>query len=390
MTKLVRKSMLERQLSRDDVVQESWESWADYASDVDTSTVEHSYYYDDNETIDALHGKMMSAPFVVQWQWVGGGGKRYSFSADANRALETYYHAYQVGDCLQDENVQLHSGSCMYNINFELMTQENTSSGRRREIVREINLAQWSWAGCEGTRWHKFSQDATHWLEQSYQDWCDASGCAQGVLEINDTMYEIDLDRMTQRNQTTGRERSINRKLTTYEAESGDLSPILDTPTLNGKKSKCEAREVVLKVAFDGDRRRLQFQWDSDADCDGSFKKLCTVVCIGFNLEATSQLSFRYKDDDGDLCTLVPDTLHDCFSFSSNGVLNLVAEQAAFPSGARESVSPSTGNLKSCAISISSPPATPRNRSGSTPRLPIDEEYDSTWSLIEFSTDSAK
>jgi len=318
-------------------------------------------------------------------------GKRHAFAADSNRALEKYYQAYQAGGCLQDEKVELHIGGCTYKIDFELMTQRNTLSGRRRDIVREVLVAQWSWAGVEGTRWHHFHQDANNWLEQSYQEWCDDSGCARGVLQINGTRYEIDLQSMTQRNQTTGRKRSINHKLGTYEAESADVSSMHDcTPTLDGKKSKCAARDTILKVAFNGDRRRLHFQWEPDVDCEASFRNLSTIVCTGFNLEANSQLSFRYKDDDGDLCTLVPETFHDCFSFSCDGVLNLVAQQAALPSGVRESVLSSTANIASCSISISSPPSTPRKVSSSSPRLPIDEEYYSTWSLIELPTDSAK
>merc|ERR1712039_160256 len=149
------------------------------------------------------------------------------------------------------------------------------------------------------------------------------------------------------------------------------------------------ARDIILKVAFGRDIRRLRFKWDPSADCEESFSQLHTIACIGFNLESNAQLSFRYRDEDGDLCTLVAETFHDCFSFCRDDVLNLVAEQAAFPSVAK--APSSTANLASCAISIASQPSTPRNDAlGGSSIASIDEEYEAAWSVVEVSTDSAK
>jgi len=266
-------------------------------------------------------------------------------------------------------------------------------SGRRRDIVREVYVAQWRWAGAGGDRWHPFDDDANSWLEQSYQEWQCGGGHARGTLQINGHMYEIDLEIMIQQSQNTGRERSIHRQLKRYEADSANVSPIPNmTPMLdNVKNTRCEARDIISKVTFGKDIHRLHFKWHPDANCEDSLGQMHTVVWTGFNLETKPQLSFWYMDDDGDLCTLVRETFHDCLSFRRRGVLNLVAEQASLLSGSKASPSTLTANLPSCAISIASPPSTPRKEnSGGSPFPPIDEEYDSTWSMIELPTDSAK
>merc|ERR1711862_50854 len=142
--------------------------------------------------------------------------------------------------------------------------------------------------------------------------------------------------------------------------------------------SKCAQQEIILKVDIGGDVRRLVFKWDAKAKCEDALEQMRKVVLTGFNLESNPVVSFWYRDDDGDLCTLVPETFRDCLSFARCGVMNLVAEPKESDALARQH-SPAylpglAASLTCGAISIASLPTTPRTSdSGEFQALPIDE-----------------
>jgi len=378
------------------------ERWADCHEDEDHSLGKEPTDMGLSHIGSAIHDALCCAvpfvvPFVVQWHWAGSASRTYTFSHDANAELEQSYQLWQSQGRAGKDMLQLRAGSCSYNIDFEHMTQENVSTGRRRDLSREVYIAQWHWANADGSRWYLFDDEANSWIEQLYQRWQFYDEDPQGMLLINECMYDIDLESMKQRNQVTDRERRIDRKLKRYDAEVADASCTASMSSTHGHAvmSKSAFEELILKVELGGDRRRLLFKWDTNSKCEDALMHMRQVILTGFGLETNPVVSFRYRDDDGDLCTLVPETFRDCLSFARCGVLNLIVEKNESHALARKyspADLPGLATSSLCAaIPIASLPTIPRKEdAGEIQALPIDEEYDSTWSMIELPTDSTK
>jgi len=82
-------------------------------------------------------------------------------------------------------------------------------------------------------------------------------------------------------------------------------------------------------------------------------------------------LSLKYTDSDGDLCSLVEDTLSDCLSFIKDGMLKLVMEiedRARHPSAL-------TSGAPELAL-MASPAGSPRSQPE------IVEEYEQEWAML--------
>lgn len=189
--------------------------------------------------------------------------------------------------------------------------------------------------------------------------------------------------------------------------------------------------EYTLKATFGQDTRRLAVMWPTDACTGTALEEIDKAVRHGFGptLEGSSFV-LKYKDNDGDLCTLVEATFKDFLSFAQDSVLKLAVCQdesprrpaagrgamwepcgepgrepsvEAVPKEASEmcylrsrTLPHSSSDLPDCYdqelqsnaatpwFEISTPPATPRSSAGGsqTPNN-INDEYGFEWSIVE-------
>jgi len=98
--------------------------------------------------------------------------------------------------------------------------------------------------------------------------------------------------------------------------------------------------------------------------------------CIGHHLDQHAEIMLNYTDDDGDVCSLVQETLEDCLSFAHNGVLKLLVEQDGV-----DYTKPSAQAISQGSISIASPRGSPQLNCAF--EHTIDEEYELSWDLVE-------
>lgn len=128
----------------------------------------------------------------------------------------------------------------------------------------------------------------------------------------------------------------------------------------------------VLKVTYKNDTRRLRAQWPIDAHSPDVLASIQSCIAEGFDLPSGCVVPpaffLKYVDNEGDLCTLVKNTLPDFLSMSvQGGTLQMVLEV-----GLQTTSLPGLEDF-----SIATPPTTPRGESS------IEEDYDSMWSLVE-------
>lgn len=83
--------------------------------------------------------------------------------------------------------------------------------------------------------------------------------------------------------------------------------------------------EICLKVDLDGDIRRLRVK-DGGRGEQERWEALNSAICGVFELPP-DQLGLKYKDEDGDMCTLAKGTLHDCVSLAKGSVIRLWAKR---------------------------------------------------------------
>jgi len=171
--------------------------------------------------------------------------------------------------------------------------------------------------------------------------------------------------------------------------------------------------ESTLKVAFNNDMRRVPTSWESDSDAATILFIVKNAVedCFGITVCSEPPYNFvlKYKDDEGDLCSLVEETLEDFLHQGAGGkALKINVERATVPTGlcdALEEVLPPAvvmghaleidasaghndgaeeeeGQMDRAAVSqqdfsIATPPSTPR------PGFTIEDDYDAVWSMVE-------
>jgi len=126
-------------------------------------------------------------------------------------------------------------------------------------------------------------------------------------------------------------------------------------------------RHVTLKASHGSDMRRLPMTWPADASHAEMYAAICLAVQHGFSsvFKTGSMFDLKYVDDDGDMCSLVVETMDDWLSFGSDGILRLVV-------------------VHRLNASMASPVALPRTQSGEPEsNNEIGEEYDVAWSLVE-------
>jgi len=84
---------------------------------------------------------------------------------------------------------------------------------------------------------------------------------------------------------------------------------------------------LLLKVDLGGDLRR--FYAKEGTDLDETWENLVQAVRKGFDIKEEGEFTFKYKDDEGDACTLVSETLQDCIALATGGPMRLQASFVA-------------------------------------------------------------
>jgi len=149
----------------------------------------------------------------------------------------------------------------------------------------------------------------------------------------------------------------------------------------------------VLKVCMEGDTRRIRVAWPVGATPNAVLVAITAAVRHGFNLPlVTADIAVKYRDDEGDLCTLAEPTLHDFLDLSRGGPLRLFAvlqgqqeeEVEATPAPETSAALPAVSGLAE--FSIATPPASPRpGLGGAAAAAAMEEEPEEelAWTLVE-------
>lgn len=82
---------------------------------------------------------------------------------------------------------------------------------------------------------------------------------------------------------------------------------------------------MILKVDFDGDMRRINMTLSEDAPASQKFKDIRLAVAQGFDMEESMLPGLKYKDEEGDVCTLVEASVEDLLELSNSGTIRLLA-----------------------------------------------------------------
>lgn len=184
----------------------------------------------------------------------------------------------------------------------------------------------------------------------------------------------------------------------------GAVASIADVPAEVSK---------VIKVTCGKDMRRLHIIWPSAAPPAVIVCAIQNAVetCFGICISSHSPRDYllKYTDEEGDLCTLVKETVEDFLQLSLGPTMKLTLEKSTLDSefemvGAAEAVSSDVNEDIDCEESaaaedvegikdepasekqdffISSPPATPRAGCSCSTESSIEEDYDASWNLVE-------
>lgn len=103
------------------------------------------------------------------------------------------------------------------------------------------------------------------------------------------------------------------------------------------------AEPRTLKVEFEADLRRFRLRLTDEKGPANQIRAIHKAISTGFSLsEDEPALVLKYKDDEGDLCTLVEATLEDFLSQPGDKPLRLVASRALPPVSSLPTASSST------------------------------------------------
>lgn len=80
---------------------------------------------------------------------------------------------------------------------------------------------------------------------------------------------------------------------------------------------------MIIKVDFDRDVRRISMELPEGATSSQTFQAIRTAVAQGFEIDEAALPALKYKDEEGDLCTLVEASVDDMLEFSKGGTLRL-------------------------------------------------------------------
>lgn len=84
----------------------------------------------------------------------------------------------------------------------------------------------------------------------------------------------------------------------------------------------------TVKANLDGDVRRMRVSLSVSATSAETYQEIRAAVVGCFGTEDMNLLSLKYRDEDGDLCTLVPVSVDDMLQLANGGNLNLFASKA--------------------------------------------------------------
>jgi len=304
----------------------------------------------------------------VRWLWWDGKGRHHAFDAVASVWLEEQYQAWEAHG-FHDER-HLNVGDHTYEIDLGFMLQRNTVSGRERSIMRKIESClegvgesssctvsgrSCSVCGCiaEFDAWG----DRTCWCDSCWSTGCCTSGTLVKKGSSLKQAMAAEEDNLEDRAMRASRETVV-----------GDMQP-----ASHSRVSACQQgrntrhRHVTLKASLGNDVRRLLTTWPLDASHENVLAAVRMAVQRGFSSLLKTGLTFelKYADDDGDMCSLVVETMEDWLAFGSDGTLRLVV-------------------VHQLNASIPGPVATP----STLPSEPessntVGEEHDFAWNLVE-------
>jgi len=87
------------------------------------------------------------------------------------------------------------------------------------------------------------------------------------------------------------------------------------------------ASVMIIKVDFEGDMRRISMTLPEDASSSETFQAIRTAVVQGFEADEATFPALKYRDDEGDLCTLVEASVEDMLASAQGGSLRLFASK---------------------------------------------------------------
>lgn len=123
------------------------------------------------------------------------------------------------------------------------------------------------------------------------------------------------------------------------------------------------AEPLTLKVEFEGDLRRFRLRLEDEDAPASKIRAIHEAICKGFTLgEDLPPLILKYKDEEGDACTLVEATIEDFLAQPGVKPLRL--------SASRPSQSASKGTIAPTVSQVSPPSAALPAASASSPPLP--------------------
>lgn len=179
-------------------------------------------------------------------------------------------------------------------------------------------------------------------------------------------------------------------------ATAACAEPVADVPAqpIAASPTVVTSSGHVLKVTYKQDTRRLRADWASAAPAQEAFASIRAAIEEVFSLPIDASVSsayvLKYHDDEGDLCTLVENTVTD---FLETGLraksLRIMVEDREAPTESEqlsetfeeEKWNPKLESLED--FSIATPPASPRGDPPSPGSQSIEDDYDSMWSLVE-------
>lgn len=86
---------------------------------------------------------------------------------------------------------------------------------------------------------------------------------------------------------------------------------------------------MIVKADIDGDMRRVSVDIPEDAPAAEMLRIIRFSVAQGFAMDEAVLPSLKYRDDDGDLCTLVAASMNDMLELNNKGVLRLFASKTS-------------------------------------------------------------
>merc|ERR1719375_355315 len=85
---------------------------------------------------------------------------------------------------------------------------------------------------------------------------------------------------------------------------------------------------MIVKADLDGDMRRINITLPEDAPSTEVLKTIRTGVAQAFDMEESLLQVLKYRDEEGDLCSLVAASVEDMLDLNNKGTLRLFASQS--------------------------------------------------------------